>query len=135
VEVFIYLARLAERHAGVECPSDLLNRGDEFIPATDYEGRIMIFRRTAVMLLTVNADNESELAEDPDGEADNKGNRVVRLGLEDGTSVRGDLTYWRPDGQRRVQDFLNSSEAFIALREGNVVHLVNRDRIVSLSED
>jgi hypothetical protein len=134
VEVFIYLARLAERHAGIECPSDLLNRGDEFIPATDYEGRIMIFRRSAVMLLTVDADNESLLAEDSDGEAD-KVSRVVRLGLEDGTSVKGDLTYWRPDGQRRVQDFLNTSEAFIALREGNVVHLVNRDRIVSLSED
>jgi hypothetical protein len=134
VEVFIYLARLAERHTGIECPSDLLNRGDAFIPATDYEGRIMIFRRSAVMLLTVNADNEGELAGDTAGE-DDRVVRVVRLGLEDGTMVTGDLTYWRPDGQRRVQDFLNTSEAFIALREDNVIHLVNRDRIVSLSEE
>lgn len=134
VEVFIYLAPLAERHAGIECPSDLLNRGDEFIPVTDYEKRILIFRRSAVVLLTVNAEHEEPLAEDSEEEGD-RVVRVVRLGLEDGTNATGELTYWRPAGQRRVQDFLNTAEPFIALREGDLVHLVNRDRIVSLSED
>lgn len=133
VEVCIYLAERAERHSGIECPSDLLNGGDEFIPSTDFEERILIFRRSAVLVLTVNAKHEGELGEGPAGEGD-RVVQVVRLWLEDGTSVTGELTYWRPEGQRRVQDFLNTAEPFIALRDGDVVHLVNRHRISSVSE-
>ena len=60
---------------------------------------------------------------------------AIELILEDGSRVHGSLTYWRPQGQRRFQDYLNSAEEFIPVREGDTIHLVNRERIVFASAD
>lgn len=131
VQLSLYLAERAERHSGTEYPSDLLNDGDEFIPASDPEGQVLILRRSAIMVLSVASEFE-----DPSGEemvGDGQLMQVpVHVRLEDGNSVRGDLVYWRPESHRRVQDYLNTAERFVPIRDGNTVHLVNRDRIASL---
>ncbi len=86
------------------------------------------------MTLSVAAELEEEDGEDSFGADEQLTTVTVELSLEDGSSVEGELTYWRPEGQRRLQDYLNSAERFIPVRADGLVHLVNRDRIVSLSE-
>lgn len=131
MQLSLYLAERAERHSGTEYPSDLLNDGDEFIPASDPEGRILILRRSAIMVLSVASEFEEPSGEETVG--DGQLTHVpVRIRLEDGGSVKGELVYWRPESHRRVQDYLNTAERFVPIRDGDTVHLVNRDRIVSL---
>lgn len=133
-DVDLYLAERAQRHAGYECPSDLLNGGDHFIPTTDPQGRLHVLRRDAVMILSVAAELEEDGGVEANGAGDQLTTLMVELALEDGTRLTGELAYWRPGGQRRLQDFLNSAEHFIPLRADGMIHLVNRDRIVSLAE-
>ena len=132
-ELSLYLARQAQKHTGTECPSDLLNGGDRFIPATDSDGRLLVVHRDAVMVLSVAAEYELEWV-DGQSEEDGVATTVeLELTLEDDTRVTGAISYWRPEGQRRLQDYFNSADQFIPVREGDTVHLVNRDRIVSVS--
>lgn len=133
-DVALYLAERAQSHSGYECPSDLLNGGDEFIPTTDPQGRLHVLRRDAIIILSVGAALEENGGIEPEGVSDQLTTRTVELALEDGTRLVGDLFYWRPGGQRRLQDFLNTAERFVPLRADGMIHLVNRDRIVSLAE-
>ncbi len=133
-EVALYLAERAQRHTGYECPSDLLNGGDDFIPTTDPQGRLHVLRRDAIMILSVSAELEENGGIDSQDAGDQLTTHTVELALEDGTRLVGELAYWRPGGQRRLQDFLNSAERFVPLRADGMIHLVNRDRIVSLAE-
>ncbi len=133
LKVSLYLAQRAEKHKGTECPSDLLNGGDRFIPVTDEEGRLLVFQRDALMLVSVAAEYEEGWAGAEGDEEEVATSVKVELGLEDGTRVGGTLTYWRPEGQRRLQDYFNTAEQFIPVRDRDTVHLVNRDRIVFIS--
>ena len=59
-----------------------------------------------------------------------EGHRRVVVELDDGTAVRGDLTYMLPQAQRRIQDHLNNDEMFFTVREGNRVRLINKRHVV-----
>ncbi|NIR46045.1 MAG: hypothetical protein GWN99_16590 [Gemmatimonadetes bacterium] len=131
-ELSLYLAEHAARHTGPERPSDVLNGGDRFVPALDADGRLLLFQRTEVMAVSFDASYEERSPDEADEEEG--GTRVaVELTLQDGTRVAGSVAYWRPPGRRRLQDFLNSAEQFIPVHEGETMHLVNRDKIVSVS--
>ncbi len=133
VELSFYLSKRAERHSGSEYPSDLLNGGDNFIPATDSDDRLLVVRRSAVMVLSVATYHEERRP----AEAEEQEGQVVmsvEITLEDGSRVTGELSYWQPEGQRRLQDYLNAAAQFIPVWEGEVVHLVNRDRVVSITQ-
>lgn len=108
-----------------------MNGADRFIPAVDGDGRLMLFQRTEVMVLSVSEKQENG-AREAEGE-DVLTAVEVKLVLEDDTRVAGAMEYFRPQGQRRVQDYLKTAEQFIPVREGEKVHLVNRDKIVSVS--
>jgi hypothetical protein len=132
-ELSLYLGEHAEKHTGAEYPSDLLNAGDSFLPAIESDGSLLLFNRIAVMVLSVSAKYEERPAA---ARVEEEGDRTVadvELVLEDGKRVAGVVTYWRPRGQRRLQDYLNSADHFIPVRDGEIIHLVNRDRIVSVS--
>jgi len=127
----LYVADHAERHTGGEYPSDLMNGVERFIPAVDGDGRLMLFQRTEVMVLSVSAEHENGAGES--GGEDVFTAVAVKLVLEDDTRVAGAMEYFRPQGQRRVQDYLKTAEQFIPVRESEKIHLVNRDKIVSVS--
>lgn len=134
-ELSLYVAEHAARHTGAEYPSDLLNGGDRFLPAMDEEGRYLVFQRAQVMVLSVSAEHERDWT-DLEGTAEETVTTLdIALILEDGTRVQGALSYWRPQGQRRFQDYLNSAEQFVPVRDGDTIHLVNRERIVFASTD
>jgi hypothetical protein len=132
-QLALYLSEHAERHSGTEYPSDLLNGGDEFMPATEAGGRIVILRRRAIMVLSVAAEHEEVRPSQVAGD-DQVTTVTVELQLEDGTYVNGELCYWRPEGKRRVQDYMNTADEFIPVWEGDVVHLVNREKVISLAQ-
>jgi hypothetical protein len=130
-ELELYLAEHAARHTGAEHPSDVLNGNDLFIPARDADGRHLLFQRTEVMVISVAAKHEERQVDE--GESEEGATTIeLELTLEDGTRVEGVISYWRPPGQRRLQDYLNTSEQFVRIREGDIVHVVNRDKIVSV---
>lgn len=133
MELDLYLAEHAARHTGAEHPSDVLNGNDLFIPARHRdEGQYLLFQRTEVMVISVAAKYEERQVDE--GESEEGATTVdLELTLEDGTRVEGSISYWRPPGQRRLQDYLNTSEQFVRIREGDTVHVVNRDKIVSVS--
>lgn len=132
-ELSLYLGEHAEKHTGAEYPSDLLNGGDSFLPTIGSDGSLLLFNRIAVMVLSVSAKYEERPAGDRVEEEGDRTVAEVEFALEDGKRIAGVVTYWRPRGQRRLQDYLNSAEHFVPVRDGEIIHLVNRDRIVSVS--
>lgn len=128
MRISLHFSEHNERRTGRERPSDLLNGNKTFLPVRAEEGDMGLIRREAVMVLTVDAREE---AEDVDGDSAPEGARRqrIRVYLEGAREVEGVVTYLRPAGQQRLQDFLNSSEQFFPLRDGDAVHLVNKHRI------
>ena len=60
-------------------------------------------------------------------------NHEGRVLLEDGTDLQGTVSYVMPEGQRRLQDYLNRGPRFLIVRAGETARLVNRGRIVRIS--
>lgn len=126
-KIQLHLASHAEQHYGQERPSDLLNGSESFLPAVDQEGGIGFIPREAVMILTVPAEHELEL-ESVASEAAARTERV-RILMEDGTRIQGDVTYVLPAGQERLLDFLNATDWFFRVHDAPRVHLVNKHRV------
>ncbi len=134
-QVKLFLSERAETHLGAERPSDLFSGAGAFIPAVDPAGGPVLLQRDAVMVVSVSAEEEfggdGQRAEDL--AADQATKIEVEVVLQDGNKARGTLTYIRPDGQRRLQDFLNQSDPFLALREAGKARLINKRRIAKIS--
>jgi hypothetical protein len=134
-DVWLYLSDSGNSHWGRERPSDLLNGGSGFIPASDTDGKVVLLQRDAVVMLVVPA--EQEVGAGYPQELEQAGlitTHNLEVLLHDGTSLNGSATYARPDGGRRLQDFLNGSDnLFFPVRVGDVMLLVNRNCIVSVS--
>jgi len=132
--VRLFLNECAEAHGGRERPSDVLNGPVTFIPATDNQGKFILLQRDSVLALSVAA-VEEHLDDVPAPEElapDDVKSHLVDVTMEDGTTIRGIVTYLMPEPQRRLQDFLNTSGLFMALREDGMVHLVNKRRIAQV---
>lgn len=129
--VTLFLGDRAAHHAGHERPSEMLNGGVRFLPAVERDGIEFICIDT---LLVVTVDAELEFGSDEvralESAFGSDCHRRVVIELDDGTAVRGDLTFVLPQGQRRIQDHLNTSEPFFTVREGNRVRLVNKRHVV-----
>lgn len=140
MDVDLFLGEHAERHKGRERPSDLLNGEKQFFPVeTSYGGHLLI-RKAAVLFLSVST--EDVLANDPGmkdlldagQETPREARRVkAAIRLEEDTRVTGEIIFFMPPGEQRLQDFLNlSPETFFRVWDGDRVHLVNGDRIVRI---
>ncbi len=132
----LYVADAAERHAGRERPIDLLNGSQRFLAARDREGRLRLIARDAVVVATV----PLEEAATGNGTGDRNGaspdvvmTTPVTIAFDEGTRIEGQVNYAMPEGRRRLKDFLNGADRFFGVRDGDAVHLVNRDRIVSVA--
>ena len=132
--VWLYVGERAESHWGCERPSDLLNNSNEFLPVSDEDGRLILLQKDALMLIAVPAEYEAGASYPEEVE---QAGLTITQGLEllliDGTSLRGTVTYLRPDGRQRLQDFLNTADNFMAIRDNEMVQLVSRRCIASIS--
>ncbi len=133
VEVELFLGESAARHSGHERPSDLLQMAEPFLAVQLKAGGVLFASRHNILVLSIASDvelGEEDLpVEDLAAEETKTADVVVRL--EDGSSISGNVVYLMPVGHRRLQDYLNAlPEAFLKLRNGDLVHLVNKERIV-----
>jgi len=135
-EVDLFLSETARTHEGHEKPSDVVAAEQDFLPALD--GDALVFINLAqIMMVTVDSDTEYNDAEMTLLEAarDQNSSRQIEVVLEDGTTLNGEVAYLMPEGQRRVQDFLNGPERFFRLRDGEHARLVNKSRVLWIRQD
>jgi len=130
----VFLSDVAETHAGAERPSDLLNRKSRFLGIVDAEDGFTIVSTPHICSVTVDAEHEfgGDSLSTEDLAAALAVNVNVDVLLENATEVHGTLVYIQPEGQQRLQDFLNQTSDFIALRDGTHAHIVNTARIVRI---
>ncbi len=135
-EVSLFLSEYSQLHSGHERPSDVLNAERTFLPALD--GDTLVFLGLdAIAMVTVACDSEYnddelsllEIARQQETD------RRVEVVLDDGTALSGDVAYVLPEGQRRIQDFLNAPERFFRLREGDHARLVNKARVLWVRQE
>jgi hypothetical protein len=123
---------LAETRSAPERPSDVLNGKQRFLPVSSKDHGFLLLEVSSIVWLTVPADVElgatslstEDLAAEMAVSAD------VELKMESGDVLKGTLVYLQPAGKRRLQDFLQDTAPFFALRDGLVAHIVNSARIV-----
>lgn len=136
--VRLFLAERAQHHSGPQRPDDLLNDATEdFFAVRGPDGSLALLNRSAVLVLSVPASEQRRPEEAADAEK-TEGleaftTRSVRVRMEDGTELTGKVSYVRPAGERRIRDFLNRTEAFVPLRDGDTVRFVNRSRIARVT--
>lgn len=134
--VSLFLGERAQSRPGPERPSDLLQAGVDFIPALE-RGNIIFVNLENVLVVSVPAEIEFDTQELQllDAALAQSTHRRIQVVLDEGTPVRGDLTYLQPEGRRRLQDFLNVPQRFVVLRDGALARLVNKRRIAWVSSD
>jgi len=131
----IFLNEHAEGHTGFERPSDLFNGRGAFIPASEKKGGLVLLRRQAVTSVTVAADEEFSGGEPrvEDLAPDQATTMTVEILLEDASRAHGTITFLMPEGQRRLQDFLNLPDDFLVVRDGEHARLINKHRIARIT--
>jgi hypothetical protein len=60
--------------------------------------------------------------------------RHVVMLLSNGTTLRGAVRVYRPEGRDRLSDYAQSAEAFRYLENGDGTFVINRAHIVNLRE-
>lgn len=126
----LFLSEVAADHTGQERPSDLLNGGDDFVPAFDEASGAMTFlNRSAISALRL----EPALDEDQDEEVSIPTEHEVEVQLREGTALRGLVSYLRPVERSRLVDFLNEAPPFFRLREGSALTLVNKRHVARVT--
>jgi hypothetical protein len=128
-ELQLFLGMQARTHSGNECPSDLLNGTEPFVPARDAQGNTLLLHLDSILVTTVSARDESVLGH-LEFQAPEASCVDVAIALEGGFMLRGYVRYVLPEGQQRLQNYLRLPDRFLALYEGPRVHLVNKRRIV-----
>ncbi|MGB8931612.1 MAG: hypothetical protein WCC48_10240 [Anaeromyxobacteraceae bacterium] len=126
----LYLSEVASDHTGPERPSDLLNGGDDFVPAFDEAGKAMTFlNRSTISAVRL----DPALDADVDEEVTLPTEHEVEVLLQDGTTLRGLVTFLRPTQRSRLVDFLNEAPPFFRLIDASTLVLVNKRHVVRVS--
>ena len=128
-QVTVFLAAFASKHSGPERLSDLLNAGDEFVPALDNATDAMTFlSRHGIAAARVAP--ELEWGEELTGGEQHE----LEITLVDGTVLRGTVTFVMPPDKSRLLDYLNDAQPFVRLSEREKVALVNKRHIARVAK-
>jgi len=123
----LFLSEVAADHTGPERTSDLLNGGDDFVPAFDESGKVMTFlNRAAISAVRLDPALDTDVAEEVSIPTEHE----VELLLQDGTALRGLVSYLRPSERSRLVDYLNEAPPFFRLIDAGVLVLVNKRHVV-----
>lgn len=124
--IALFLSSNASHHSGPERASDLLNGGDDFIPAFDEEAKAMSFlHRAGLAGVRVARTLEHEESEELTLPTEHE----VEVLLGSGQLLRGVVSFVRPPDRSRLVDFLNEPEPFFRLQEGESTVLVNKRHV------
>ncbi|HVO31634.1 MAG TPA: hypothetical protein VMV18_12895 [bacterium] len=136
-DVFLFLFDAFPGHRGPERPSDLLSDGPAFFPVVNAKsGEFQLIARERVVAISAALECElipGELPpEDLAGDDATKVNAEILLA--NGTRLSGMLVFLMPEGQRRLQDHLNETAAFLILRDGNTAHVIRKSQIIEVAQ-
>ena len=122
IEGDIHLQPNTLLHRGREAPVDLLNRKERFLAVSLPSGDATLVCKAQIAVLTCNA----ALPEmDPQRLAVSR-KFVLDIHMIGGQRLSGS-TYWElPPTHARPQDFLNASEGFFEITDGDDTHCINR---------
>jgi hypothetical protein len=127
-QVTIFLAEYASAHDGPERLSDLLNGGDDFVPALDLASDTMTFLgRQSIAAARVAPDWDEE-------DAPATSQQEVEITLADGTELHGSMAFVMSEEHSRLLDYLNDSPPFLRLIEQGRVALVNKRHIARVAK-
>ncbi len=125
-------------HTGRERPSDVLNGLATFLPALDANGRFILLNVEALRMVSVSVDEEwtDALAEAGDTEDDVRDITAtiarVEVTLDDGSRLTGMVRYELPESGRRLQDYLNVGDRFLALIDHETIRFIGRRWVTSI---
>jgi len=126
----MFLSEVAADHTGPERPSDLLNGGDDFVPAFDEAGKVMTFlNRSAIAAIRL----DPAIDADVDEEVSIPTEHEVELLLQDGSTLRGLVSFLRPSERSRLIDFLNEAPPFFRLIDAGTLVLVNKRHVARVT--
>ena len=137
MQMKLFLSECAENHEGTERPSDLLNGPAKFLPAAGGDGKMTFVNRDLLTAVRVQVEDEfsGDVLMAMALSSEEARSSQIDVVMEDGSQFQGTLSYLMPEGQRRLQDFLNHSDRFLVVREGETVVLLNKNRIVHITAD
>lgn len=122
IEGEIHLQPYTEWHEGREMTIDLMNRSERFLAVSLPSGDTALVCKAQIAVVTTDA-GVSEV--DPQRLAISK-KFLLDVHMIGGQHMSG-FTYWElPPTHGRPQDFLNASESFFELTEGDNLHCINR---------
>jgi hypothetical protein len=125
----IFIPVASPVHEGPTRTEEWMNEAAAFFAFLPEDGGgPFLLNKREVLVLSVEeppAERPEEIAESP--------TRRVRVEAES-RRLEGELLLDMPEHRLRVIDYLNRSEPFLALREGGVLHLVQKERITRVLE-
>ena len=126
----IFVPAAASHHSGPTRPEEWLNEPVPFFPflPDDSDTPVILNKSQVLVVSTVLLDAEEDL-----DTAEGTPSRAVAVECE-GRRVEGTLRIDMPTGHRRVLDYLNRHDVFLALRAPGRLHLVHKSRITRLIE-
>ena len=125
----VFIPSLSSRHSGVMRAEEWLNEPARFFPfLPNDEGKSVLLNKREVLVLTVARSVESGSDESP-----RSPHQRVSLECED-RRLTGEVVIDMPENRLRMLDYLNQADPFLTLREGDKLHLVQKERITRVIE-
>jgi len=126
----IFVPAAALTHAGPTRPEDWMNESMSFFPfLPDGGGGPVLLNKREILVMTVAAEAD---AEDIPEEAAGPQRRVAVEAESE--RLEGTIVVNMPENQARVLDYLNRPQPFVTLRDENLHHLIQKERITRVVE-
>ena len=129
VDGALFLPAAAQRHDGPSRAAEVLNGREPFFPLLpDGGGAPALVNKDALLLVS--------LRRGPTGQADGGSvpRRRVRVEMDGGVEVEGDVELDLPETGRRVLDLLNRDESFLRVEGDQWEHLVRKAHVLRVEE-
>jgi hypothetical protein len=129
-EGYIYLSHHAANHEGPEMVNDVMNQKEQFLPVNFHEGATLLINREKIVMIAFPGDEETTGSPISDEMCVHN----VAIHLVNHDPLEGSFFSMLPTHARRVKDYLNQGEAFLELRKGGTIYLINKDHILFVEE-
>lgn len=131
-EVEIFLPEYGSQPYRRQHVIDLLEESRGFLPARDRaSGSWELFNRNSLLWVRV---PRGRLGEDEHDEELFDFEKKVRVDLDEGEALEGELLYSAPGEETRVADYLNQEGRFFSLWQGEHLYLVNKAFVLRVVE-
>lgn len=129
-QMHLFLLPASSSHPGHERPSDLLEDEAAFVPMRSSKGDVQMIHKSAIAWLTIASELEMFGRTEVEVSIEEREQVRVEVHLDDDRSIKGHVHLSLPEAHQRLQDFLNRAHRFFEVYDEDVIHFVNRDRVV-----